>query len=293
MSHTEPPISDPTPSQPLDNERIDLVPMRTHATGIYSDDPIALGPTLPQDITATLSEGGFAALRTRGVKRTLELILAVDRRPAPSPSSMKLRTHEDSDVDSTWTRKRLRSSSVRAVGSLEGHSPKAQTESVKKRKTTEVPRRSTGSKPVFAAINQIGQTDKLADIQATIQELKQKLSLPRISPQSLRGRISMQIDAPPARIIQALPDLAGEIENSVIDEWLSRLHNRMALADFHSAYRTAQAKPEEFLQELDRNPLGHTHQLRARNGTKCAEVKERFIELVFCQSKSKRNWKKD
>lgn len=103
----------------------------------------------------------------------------------------------------------------------------------------------------------------------------------------------MQIDTPPARIIQAPPNLAGEIENSAIDERLSRLHNRMALAEFHGAYHTAQAKPEEFLQELDRNLLRHADQLRARNRTKMAEVKERFIELVFCQSKGKRNWKKD
>lgn len=103
----------------------------------------------------------------------------------------------------------------------------------------------------------------------------------------------MPIDAPSNRLIQAVPDLAGEILGGAIDERLSRFHNRTALAELHGAYRAAQAKPDEFLQELDRNSLRHTDRLRARNGTKRAEVKERFVELVFCQSKGKRNWKKD
>ena len=103
----------------------------------------------------------------------------------------------------------------------------------------------------------------------------------------------MQFDTPQARIIQALPDLAGEIEDSAIDERLSRFNNRMALANFHGAYHAAQAKPEEFLQALDQDVLRHTRNLRARNGTKRAEVKERFIELVFCRAKGKRDWRKD
>lgn len=103
----------------------------------------------------------------------------------------------------------------------------------------------------------------------------------------------MHIDTPLASIIHALPKLAGEIEDSAIDEQLSRLLNRVALAAFHCAYRAAQAKPDEFLKKFARNHLRPADQLRARNGTKRAKVKERFTELVFCQSKGKRDWRKE
>lgn len=179
--------------------------------------------------------------------------------------------------------------SAATVESLEEHPAKAQTESVKKRKTTKAPKTSTGPKPLVALIYQIGRTDKTADIQATVQELKERLIEPRTSSQSLHSRFPLQFHSPPARIIQALPKLAREIEDSAVDERLSRFCNRMAFADFHGAYHIAQAKPEEFLQEFDRDPLRYTNKLRVRNGT---GVKERFIELVFCRSKGKRDWKK-
>lgn len=164
---------------------------------------------------------------------------------------------------------------------------------VKRRKTSKVPKTSTGSESLFALIKKIGQADKLVDTQATVQKLKERLGQPRTSPQSLRSRIPLQIDPPSARIIQAIPDLAGEIEDSTMDEWLCRLYNRIALAEFYNAYRSAQAKPDKFLQELDRNPLRHWEYPRTRNGQKRTKVKEKFTELVFCQSKGKRSWEKD
>ena len=177
--------------------------------------------------------------------------------------------------------------------SHEEHRANAQAENVKKRKTTKESKPSTGPKPFIAVINQIGRTDKTADLQATVQELKERLVQPRTTSQSLHSRIPLQFNTPPARIIQALPELAREIEDSTIDERLSRFSNRMALANFHGGYHAAQARPEDFLQALDRDLHRYTSKLRARNGTKRAEVKERFTELVFCRSRGKRDWKKD
>ena len=65
----------------------------------------------------------------------------------------------------------------------------------------------------------------------------------------------MQIDTGPARIIELIPKLAKNIEDSNIDEKLSRFCNRIALADFYCAYRAAQDKPGEFLHELGQVPF--------------------------------------
>lgn len=102
----------------------------------------------------------------------------------------------------------------------------------------------------------------------------------------------MQIDAPPACIIQATPNLARQIEGSAFNEQLSRICNRMALADFYCVYRAAHAKPCLFLHELDRHPSEYTHRSQARKRTKRVEIKERFIELVFCKSAHERDRKK-
>ena len=103
----------------------------------------------------------------------------------------------------------------------------------------------------------------------------------------------MQIDAPPAWMIQATPNLARQIEGSAFNEQLSRICNRMALADFYCVYRAAHAKPCLFLHELDRHPSQYAHRSPARKRTKRVEIKERFIELVFCKSAHERDRKKD
>lgn len=143
----------------------------------------------------------------------------------------------DSDEGSTWTRKRLRSDRARAGEKLVSPLAKAQTNGERSRKVSTMPKTSTGSKPLFALINQIGQRDKAADVQATVRVLTERLARPYTSPRSLYGRIPMYLDTPLASIIYALPNLAGDIEDSAIDEQLSRLVNRLALAAFHCAYR--------------------------------------------------------
>ena len=151
----------------------------------------------------------------------------------------------------------------------------------------------TAPEPLVALINQIGRDDRTAEVQEIVRKLKARPHPPHNPTQSLPGRIPIQINTPPAQIIQAIPSLAGEIENSTINEQLSRVYNRIALADFYCAYRAAQDNPNEFLQGLDRSQSQHTDQFQMRKQTKRAEVKARFVQLVFCRLKGERNWKKD
>lgn len=197
----------------------------------------------------------------------------------------------------------MRSNSGRAVKIFGSHSAEAQNSNTEtkggaKRKTRKLHKElrfgdHTAPGPLVALINQIGQDDKTAEVQEIVRKLKARPHELRNPAQSFRSRIPMQIDTPPAQIIKAIPNLVGEIEDSTINEQLSRVCNRIALADFYCAYRAAQTKPDEFLQELDLNPPQHTDRPLARKGTQRAEIKERFIELVFCRPTGKRNWKKD
>jgi len=151
----------------------------------------------------------------------------------------------------------------------------------------------TSPGPLIALVNQIGRTNTIADIQETIEELKARPYPARALAESLHCRTPMQIDTPPAQIIQATPNLVREIEGSIFNEHLSRICHRIALADFYYAYRTAHAESHVFLQELEHNPSLHPHGSRLRHRTKSGEIKERFIELVFCQSTGERDRKKD
>ena len=287
--------SHPIPSPTLDNDRLHPVSMRAHDPAIHSSELTAQGTILvdKHNNNAAPLVDGLHDSCDRGLKRPLPKSPAIDHRPASLHPWREISRSKDSDEDSTWTRKRLRSDCAGAGENHISHLAKAQTSSVRSRKVSTMPKTSTGPKPLFALINQIGQRDKAADVQATVQVLKERLARPYTSPRSLDGSIPMHLDTPLAAIIHALPNLAGDIEDSAIDEQLSRLLNRLALAAFHCAYRAAQAKPGEFLEEVARNHLQPADQLRARNGTRRAKVKERFTELVFCQSKGKRDWRKE
>lgn len=146
---------------------------------------------------------------------------------------------------------------------------------------------------LVAFVNQIGRTNTIPDIRETIQELKARPYQVDTLDESLHSRTPLQIDTPPARIIQATPNLAREIEGSIFNEYLSHICHRMALANFYCAYRAVHAKPHVFLQELDRHPFQYPHSSQSRLRTKRGQIKERFIELVFCQSTGERDWKKD
>jgi len=228
--------------------------------------------------------------------------LAGDHHSVPLLLSAEIPLSEKSRETLTWTKKRLRPNPG-AVRTQKDHPAEADnkitnTKRGTKRKATTLQdpglvadRTSPG--PLVALVNQIGQTNTIAEIQDTVQQLKTKPHYVRNLAECLCSRTPIQIDTPPAQIIQATPDLAREIESSIFNEQLSRICNRIALADFYCAYRAAHAKPYAFLQELDRNSSQHSHRSRARNRTKRAEVKDRFIDLVFCESTRERDRKKD
>ena len=99
--------------------------------------------------------------------------------------------------------------------------------------------------------------------------------------------------ADPARFFQAVPTVARQIEESAACEQLSRIRNRLALAEFYRAYHAAQAQSDEFLQVVNQILLASTARSAAPNRTKRAEVKNRFIDLVFDPSNGNRNREKD
>ena len=63
------------------------------------------------------------------------------------------------------------------------------------------------------------------------------------------GVVSCEAD--PARLFQVVPTVARQIEESAACEQLSRIRNRLALAEFYRAYRAAQAQPDQFLQVVN------------------------------------------
>ena len=221
--------------------------------------------------------------------------------PSPSTTSPVLKSLEES---STRTRKRLRPKSGQAVAIRQEHLTRAQqvvakTGREKRRKLSTSHRLSpvsdrTSREPLEALINQIGQNNMMVDIQESARELETSSYNMRKPVRYLPSRTALHIDTPAARIINAIPHLAREIEDSALNKRLSRIHHRIALSDFYCAYRTAHAQPCAFLKELDRHPSQHIHQTqpRNRNRNKRTEVKERFIELVFGPSSSQHDRKK-
>ena len=79
------------------------------------------------------------------------------------------------------------------------------------------------------------------------------------------------------------------LQNNNRPPWTMHL---TATRNFYYAYQAMHAKPYAFLQELDQRPSGHTHRSWARNRIKRAEIKNRFIDLVFYRSTRERDQKK-
>jgi len=173
--------------------------------------------------------------------------------------------------------------------SAEDHNtnPKTKKGTKRKRSASHEPSAAadrTSPGPLVASINQIGRTNTIAEIQEAFQDLKGRPHRLHDPAKSIQSRTPVRIDTAPARVIEITPNLAREIEGSTVNEQLSRVRSRMALADFYCAYRAAHAEPDIFLQELERSPSQHIHQPQARHRTRGAEIKHRFIELVFSQS---------
>lgn len=185
----------------------------------------------------------------------------------PSPAEVLISKRLEESF--SWTKERLRSKPGQVVKAqqdhlAEDHNTIPETKKGTKRKTLASHEQSvvtdrTSPRRLVALVNQIGRTNTITDIQETIQELKVRLYQADTLDESLHSRTPLQIDTPPARIIQSTPNLAREIEDSIFNEYLSCIYHRMALADFYCAYRAAHAKPHVFLQELDRHPFQYPH----------------------------------
>ena len=235
--------------------------------------------------------------RSTGVKS------ASNDRAARQPSPVEAQISRESDEKLSWTKRRLRSSHGLAEKTQDyrpavGHHISTNVKRGTKRKASISHEPSaaidrTGPGPLVALVNQIGRSSTVADIRETIQELKARPYRMHALTGSLHSRAPMQVDTPPTQIIQATPTLVRDIESNLFNQHLSRICHRIALASFYCAYRAAHAQPLVFLQELDQHPSQIRHKSHARLRSKSGVVKERFIELVFCQSTGKRDWKKD
>lgn len=147
----------------------------------------------------------------------------------------------------------------------------------------------TGPGPLVALVNQIGRSSMVADIKETIQELKARPCYMHALAGSLHSITHIQADASPTQIIQTTPSLVRDMESNLFNQHLSRIRHRIALANFYCAYRAAYNQPLVFLQELDQHPSQIRHRSHARLRNISGVIKERFMELVFCQSPRKRD----
>jgi len=228
---------------------------------------------------------------------------ASNDRSTRQPSPVEAQISGETEGKLSWTKRRLRSSHGQAEKTQEtrpalGHHNSTNVKRGTKRKVSmshepsaAVNRTSPG--PLIALVNQIGRSSMVADIRETIQELKARPYRMHTLTGSLHGKTPMQADTSPAQMIQATPSLVQDIESNLFNQHLSRICHRIALANFYCAYRAAHSQPLVFLQELDQHPSQIHHRSHARLRNKSGVIKERFMELVFCQSPGKRDWKKD
>lgn len=194
----------------------------------------------------------------------------------PSPAEVPIPKRPEESF--SWTKERLRSKPGQAIKAQQDHSAEdhntiPETRKGTKRKTSASHEQSvvadrTSPGRFVVLVNQIGRTNTIPNIREIIQELKARPYQADTLDESLCSRTPLQIDTPPARIIQATPNLAREIEGSIFNEHLSRICHRMALANFYCAYRAAHAKPHVFLQEFDRFPFQYSHCFQSRLRTK-------------------------
>lgn len=222
---------------------------------------------------------------------------------ASSKPADNFRTRQSPNVASSGRKKRARSNPIRYITAPHDHSAQdqdADTEPTgepkkkarKMHETSSVGNRAA-ERPLLELVDQIGQPDKIANIEEEVRKLKARPCQLPDPAESLHSRARMHTDLPLTHIVHAIPHVTREIEATSLNEQLSRIRNRIALADFYCAYRTAHARPEDFLQELDQGPPQHIMHPRARNRTRRGQIKESFIQLVFCQSTGEREWKKD
>lgn len=298
--------SSPTRISPLIDDSGDGLSLAGTRSRRRSDKVTTQSTDLQDDFESGREAGGHVAPQYPISKSPDRVRSAGDDHSALQPLPAEAPIPRTSEEDHLWTKRRQMSNPgltrrTQQAQSLEGHNTTTKTQ----RGTTGMKRKAsashelsaaadrTGPGPLVALVNQIGRTNIIADIRGTIQELKARPYRAHALVESLHGRTPMQMDTPPARIVQITPNLVRDIEGSIFNEHMSRIRHRIALADFYCAYRAAHAKPYVFLQELDRHPFQHPHGSRPRLRSRSGAIKERFIDLVFCQSTGERDRKKD
>ena len=227
-------------------------------------------------------------------------------RTEPSPRSGAVLTqNEDPDLHYGWTRKRLRPQTGRGIevperrddNPVEAPLVSSTIGTARKRKaagtnSSKIAQRSEDD-PIHSMARRIGHADRVGEMQQIIYELQNGADQPLVLAEPDLDAGVVLCEADPARLFRVVPTVARQIEESAACEQLSRIRNRLALAEFYRAYRASQAHPDQFLQVV--NQILPTSAARSAipNRTKRAEVKNRFIDLVFNQSSGKRNRKKD
>ena len=261
--------------------------------------PIASGAS-SSFLSSPPSPSSVSSLPTSSQTKTSSVI---DDHAARPPSPVEAQISGESQEKLSGTKRRLRSNPGHAEKTPENRPVVAHRTTINTKRGTKrkawishepaaaVDRASPG--PLVALVNQIGRSSTVADIRETIQELKASPYRMHALAGSVHGITPMQADASPTQIIQATLSLVRDIESTLFNQHLSRIRHRIALANFHCAYRAAHTQPLVFLQEIDQHPCQVRHRSHARLRNKSGVIKERFMELVFCQSPGKRDWKKD
>ena len=231
---------------------------------------------------------------------------APSERSEPSPRSGAVFTQDkDPDLDPGWTRKRLRPQTGRGIEvperrddkPVQAPSASSKIGTARKRKaastsSSKIARRSEDN-PVHSIARRVGHSDRVGEMRQMISELQSGANQPLALTEPGLNTGVVPCEAESARLFQVVPTVARQIEESVACEQLSRIRNCLALARFYRAYRAAQAQPEHFLHVVNHILPTSAARSAAPNHTKRAEVKSRFIDLVFNQTSGQRNRKKD
>lgn len=239
--------------------------------------------------------------RTQSMTISASGVTPMDRPLQPPRSGAVSRREEDLASTSGWTRKRLRSQTGRGIevsgrgddNPVQAPSVLSSTGRTAKRKAAKTSRSSKTAQhidvdPNHSMARRIGHSDRIGEMQQIIYQLQSgadqaltpvQTPSEAIIPSSLEGLV---------RLLHIIPTVAQRIKESAFCEQLSRIRNRLALAEFYSAYHVAQHQPDEFLRVVDQIlPTA-----AAFNQTSKTKVKNRLIDLMFDQSGANRNRKK-
>ncbi len=286
-------------TKPADNFRATLDPSELCYSPPRSNGLATSSTALAEDSDSATA---VTSSPQRRVSKRRSILQGATDHPSAIRPLAEYSTCQNPNVAWSGRRKRARSNSNRDIHAPQGHSAQAQDadpeptgepekKARKSHKSSSI-RDRAAPRPLLELVDQIGQTDKIVNIEE-VRKLKARpyqLSYPA---ESLHSRTRIQTDVPLSDIIHAIPQVTREIEVTSLNEHLSRIRNRLALADFYCAYRAAHARPKDFLQELEQHAPQHMNHPRAQSRTRRGRIKESFIELVFCQSVDEREWKKD